>query len=268
MGLFSRNFDRPGPGVPKDAPQKKGFARFFEILMRDFSTIWRSSLLLTLCCIPLGLVVSFGWVYRQYLGMLAIAAVLYMLAALLVGPALCAGHTVMFKAVRDIPGYFWHDYKKAWKSCWRQAAPISSLFCALAAMECISLGMFFTVEEKPSAFFLGFIVLGMLLVVGIWLMVLAQIVYLDMGLFPMVKNALLLFFGKAKRVLPATLIILAALFLAAAVFSPLLDQLLILLGVPGMIMLIADMWVWPVMDEVFNISQLQAEKQKQEEETR
>lgn len=263
MGLFSRNFDRPGPGVPKNAPQKKGFARFFEILMRDFFTIWRASLLLTVCCIPLALVVSFGWVYRQYLGMLAIAAVLYMLCALLVGPALCAGHAVIFKTVRDIPGYFWHDYKKAWKSCWKQAAPISAAFCALAAIECVSLGMYFTLEESPSPFFLGFILLGMLLVIGIWLMVLVQIVYLDMGVFPMVKNALLLFFGKAKRVLPATLIILAAFVVAFAVVSPLVDQVLLLLGVPGIIMLVADMWVWPVLDEVFHITELQAQKQEE-----
>ena len=40
MGLFTRNFDKPGPGVSPDAPRKKGAARFFEILGRDFSTIW------------------------------------------------------------------------------------------------------------------------------------------------------------------------------------------------------------------------------------
>ena len=32
MGLFMRNFDKPGPGVSPDAPRKKGAARFFEIL--------------------------------------------------------------------------------------------------------------------------------------------------------------------------------------------------------------------------------------------
>ena len=30
MGLFTRNFDKPGPGVSPDAPRKKGAARFFE----------------------------------------------------------------------------------------------------------------------------------------------------------------------------------------------------------------------------------------------
>ena len=45
MGLFTRNFDKPGPGVSPDAPRKKGAARFFEILGRDFSTIWLAGIL-------------------------------------------------------------------------------------------------------------------------------------------------------------------------------------------------------------------------------
>ena len=45
MGLFHQNFDKPGPGVSPDAPRKKGAARFFEILGRDFSTIWMAGLL-------------------------------------------------------------------------------------------------------------------------------------------------------------------------------------------------------------------------------
>ena len=38
MGLFHQNFDKPGPGVSPNAPRKKGAARYFEVLARDFST--------------------------------------------------------------------------------------------------------------------------------------------------------------------------------------------------------------------------------------
>ena len=51
MGLFTRNFDKPGPGVSPDAPRKKGAARFFEILGRDFSTIWLAGIL-AVCRLP------------------------------------------------------------------------------------------------------------------------------------------------------------------------------------------------------------------------
>ncbi len=52
MGLFTRNFDKPGPGVSPDAPRKKGAARFFEILGRDFSTIWLAGILAMLGGLP------------------------------------------------------------------------------------------------------------------------------------------------------------------------------------------------------------------------
>lgn len=39
MGLFSPNYNKPGKGVSKDEPQKKGFFLFWEILWRKFSKI-------------------------------------------------------------------------------------------------------------------------------------------------------------------------------------------------------------------------------------
>ncbi len=52
MGLFHSNFDKPGPGVAPDAPRKKGAARFFEILGRDFSTIWLAGILALVSSLP------------------------------------------------------------------------------------------------------------------------------------------------------------------------------------------------------------------------
>ncbi len=36
MGLFTRSFDKPGPGIDPDAPKKRGFFRFFELVGRKF----------------------------------------------------------------------------------------------------------------------------------------------------------------------------------------------------------------------------------------
>lgn len=52
MGLFNPNYNKPGPGVRKDEPEKKGTALYWEL----FSRKWRSYLLLNviyaLTCIP------------------------------------------------------------------------------------------------------------------------------------------------------------------------------------------------------------------------
>lgn len=53
MGLFSAHYDRPGPGIPKDAPQKKGFKLFFEVFLREFFELIKLNLLYVLFCIPI-----------------------------------------------------------------------------------------------------------------------------------------------------------------------------------------------------------------------
>ena len=52
MKLFSRNYDRPGPGVSKDEPRKKGLARFFEVLFRDFFDLVKLNVIFLICIAP------------------------------------------------------------------------------------------------------------------------------------------------------------------------------------------------------------------------
>ena len=60
MGFFNRNFDRPGPGVDKNAPRKTGPARFFEVVGRDGGSFFKASLLCLLGFIPWALLVGIG----------------------------------------------------------------------------------------------------------------------------------------------------------------------------------------------------------------
>ena len=41
------------PGIAKDAPQKKGFARYFEILWREFFPLIKLNLLFIISCLPI-----------------------------------------------------------------------------------------------------------------------------------------------------------------------------------------------------------------------
>lgn len=53
MGLFSVNYSKPGPGVDKDAPQKKGIFRYFEIFFRKFWKLLQVNMLYFLCSLPM-----------------------------------------------------------------------------------------------------------------------------------------------------------------------------------------------------------------------
>ena len=99
MGLFTRNFDKPGPGVSPDAPRKKGAARFFEILGRDFSTIWLAGIL-----------------------------------AMLGGLPFAAQH-----ARDDEPGYWWETYRRTWKRNLKESLLPGAVCGLLLAMEIFSL---------------------------------------------------------------------------------------------------------------------------------
>lgn len=59
MGLFGTNYSKPGPGVDKNAPQKKWIFRFFEIFFRKFSKLTQLNMLAILLGIPFIAIVFF-----------------------------------------------------------------------------------------------------------------------------------------------------------------------------------------------------------------
>lgn len=281
MGIFSQNFNRPGPGVPKDAPKKKGVARYFEMLFRDFSTLWKSSMLLTICMIPMLVVgfLLFAPLFDYFISgnpasllplpMILILILLIGVCGMLLGPALCACHTVILKIVRDEPGFFWHDFKKGWRSCWKQSYLISAGFSMVIAMDFVSLCLFFggSIREGQAdgvtgTLLLGCIVLSLVIFFGVWFTVCLQIVFMNIPTVGMLKNGLLLLFGRLPRMLPATL--LNIVFLIACFLWMPLAPIVLLIGVPALIMLWTDMLAWPVMDEVFKLEeQLTALREKE-----
>lgn len=60
MGLFGFNYSKPGPGVDKDAPKKKGIFLFFELFFRKFWKLIHANMLYFICSIPMLLIVYFA----------------------------------------------------------------------------------------------------------------------------------------------------------------------------------------------------------------
>ncbi len=52
MGLFSRNWDKPGPGVDKDAPRKNTFFKYFELVGRKLWQLVTQNLFFFLVMLP------------------------------------------------------------------------------------------------------------------------------------------------------------------------------------------------------------------------
>lgn len=52
MGIFNNNYSKPGPGIYKDTPKKKGLALFYELFFRKFWKLVQLNLLYIVTLIP------------------------------------------------------------------------------------------------------------------------------------------------------------------------------------------------------------------------
>ena len=111
MALFNFHFDRPGPGVSPDAPRKKGPARFFEMLGRDFVSFYLAGMLALASAMPFVLGVWFA-VATHSLVPLLLAGVL---GGMIAAPQLCGLLDTILRSLRDEPGFWWTTYRRAWK---------------------------------------------------------------------------------------------------------------------------------------------------------
>lgn len=254
MSFFRPDYSRPGPGVPKNAPQKKGVARYFEILGRDFADLWKANLMTVLCLAPAMFVFLNLWLMRQYLGVLLVGTVLYLVASIPVGPALCALQSIVTRAVRDEPFFFWHEYKKAWKNNWRQGIPLGIFISLLYGAGCLALALYFNREEFSVAVLILFL-FSLLVQTGLWMLVTFQMVYMELPALGLIRNSILIFFGRARRTLPAALLVFCVLLVSFIILGPGLFPLALVMGMPVLVLLAADMLLWKPIDELFSLEQ-------------
>ena len=153
MGLFTRNFDKPGPGVSPDAPRKKGAARFFEILGRDFSTIWLAGILAMLGGLPFAAGVWFA-VETHSLVPLVIAGVL---GGMIAAPQIVGLNDTILRTLRDEPGYWWETYRRTWKRNLKESLLPGAVCGLLLAMEILLDLSFAGLLKNSLMLFLGYL---------------------------------------------------------------------------------------------------------------
>ena len=144
MGLFHQNFDKPGPGVSPDAPRKKGAARFFEILGRDFSTIWMAGLLALISSLPFALLLWLAVSTHSLIPMLAAGILGGMIAA----PQIVGLNDTILRSLRDEPGFWWATYRRAWKRNVKASLLPGAVCGLLLAMEIFTAFHLDTLPER------------------------------------------------------------------------------------------------------------------------
>ena len=243
MGLFHQNFDKPGPGVSPNAPRKKGAARYFEVLTRDFSTFWMAGLLAMISSLPFALGLWFAVTTHSLIPMLLAGILGGMLAA----PQIVGLNDTVLRALRDEPGYWWVTYRRAWKRNAKAALLPGAICGLLLATEIFT--AFHT--ETGSVAVMVAIFVALILLAGIAQYLYAQVALVDLPFSSLLKNSLMLFLGYLPR--SALGILWQGLYWAAiALFWPLSGAVLILtsLWLPCSLSLLA---IYPALNKSFDL---------------
>ena len=90
--MFGKNYNKPGKGIQKDEPTKKGIALFIDILVREFWNLVGLNLIFIITSIPI----------------------------FTIGASYAALNSVIVKMLRDISVDVIPDYKKAFKENFKQ----------------------------------------------------------------------------------------------------------------------------------------------------
>ena len=255
MSLFKRDFNKPGPGVPKDAPRKKGFARFFEVLTRDFSNLLKLNLLVFLCALPAQAAYAAALLFLLAAGQLNGWFYLFLaLGALLsfpVGPAFTAAVGLVVHMLRDEPGFLWHDFKKLFRENFRTALLPGVFFTLFVVLEVVAILIQPVLSAGVSLVFAGALFLSVLLFAMCAPYYFLQGAFLELGALGKLKNSILLALGNLPRSAGGAVFgtgITVALYFLLPMSFPVL--LLVGYTVPLLIQL---MFIWPVVDKTFHI---------------
>ena len=216
MGLFfsSDRFTRPGPGVRPDAPRKKGVARLAEIMGRDMWNFFRAGFLAFLGCLPFIIGMFFAVETHALLFMLLAGII----GGLIAGPELSAMADTVLRSLRDEPGYWWETYRRVWKRNARESLVPGMLTGLVLSMQIFTLFHMSVISAGIVTWVL--LILSFVITLGLESYIWPQIALLDLPLYGILKNSLLLFLGYLPRSLGA-IAIKAVYWGAILLFFPL-----------------------------------------------
>lgn len=215
---FGNNYNRPGPGIPKDAPQKKGTALFFEILGREFWSLLTLNLIYVLACLPI----------------------------VTIGPATVALSRLTVTMVRDKNVYPWRDFWDAFRKNLKQGF-LFGIPATLFVFAAIWLNLNILLGAG-TLFYTAFIFLWTFLGVALCCYLFPMAAYIDLRSFPLAKNAVfLVILGRFRTI--AAVAVSAAVTVLALAYLPYSPIVMVLLGYFAFLSLFNSFMVWHVVEE-------------------
>ena len=191
MKLFFLDFNKEGPGVSKNAPPKEGLALFFDIFLREFTSLIKLNLFFLFCCIPI----------------------------VTIAPAIGAMTSVTIKMVQDKPSDLFYDFREAFKKNWK----LSYLISSLAIVTILVLGWLIAFCMKSEGLIYNIIIsiiVVMIILLGMaWMYIFPMSVSVNLPFKAIIKNSFLLSIANMKYSF-LTFLLCLGLFEGSILFFP------------------------------------------------
>ena len=132
MSLYNSLYEREGHGISPNEPEKKGFARFCQMVGRDLGQLLGTNLIVCVLCLPAALGVSLG----VTLFSLPITVVCSLLTGLLVGPAMLLLADCALRSLQNDPSQWLPRAKQTLTAHWKSACGFGCIGTLVLGLLC------------------------------------------------------------------------------------------------------------------------------------
>ncbi len=239
MPLF-KSYEASGAGIAKDAPKKKPFFRFWELVGRKFWKLLELNVLFMLEFLPLLLIFLLNYLLREFDPVipLTISGVLLLAFVVLFGPMIAGCTQVLRHFSIEKPCFMLDTFFKAFRSSFKQACPMGLI--NLLVIASVASGSFvyprlieLAKQEGQGGELFFYILFVATLSLGIEMIIMSFYAYLmivstELNFVQILKNALVLSFFALKTNLLT--LVLCALILGLFVWlTTLIPSVMLLL---------------------------------------
>ena len=256
MGLFSANYNKPGPGVEKDAPPKPRFFIFFDVLKRKFWHVMKINLMFVLFNLP-ALFVSFI-VASNFLQKLKIdeglgdfyvrfflAAVMTLIPVITIGPVQAGITYILRNYSREEHSFIWWDFKENFTKNFKQGMIITVIDIVVMYILGIAINFYTSQSGLIYVAATSFVFLSLIVFLIMHLYIYPMLVTVHLSIKDIYRNA---FIFSILKLLPNVLFLALNMVIAYAAFYNIIVGLLIyVLILPGFMGLMNNFYVNPII---------------------
>ncbi|HEY5586279.1 MAG TPA: DUF624 domain-containing protein [Ruminiclostridium sp.] len=273
MGFFSSNYNKPGPGVDKDAPSKPSFFVFFEVLKRKFWHLLRVNIMFVIFNIPALLIAFFmSSVYMQKITIdgglgdfyirFFLAAFMTLLPIIAVGPVQAGFTYILRNYSREEHSFIWWDFKETFVKNFKQGMAITGIDIVVIYILGIALNFYTSSSNLISVAATSFVVLSLVIFSMMHFYIYPMLVTVKLSVKDIYKNALI--FSILKLFPNLLMFVLNLLIACAAFYNILIGVVLYGLLLPSFVGLMNNFFVNPIIKK-YVVNPTELEKTEDEE---